>query len=148
MDGVSGGDCVANGRLVALDWFAQRRYYANMVKNDNTQKQGITWFVSRHPGAIEWARRQGLAVDRWVTHLAVGDVAANDTVIGSLPVNLAAAVCKRGARYLHLSLEVPEAWRGRELTANELLAIAARLDAYCIVRVESDFTHHDFKGDA
>jgi CRISPR-associated protein Csx16 len=148
MDGASGGDCVANGRLAALDWLARRRYYANMVQNDNMQKQGITWFVSRHTGAIEWARRQGLAVDRWVTHLAAGDVTAGDTVIGSLPVNLAAAVCKRGARYLHLSLEVPEAWRGRELTANDLLEIAARLDAYRIVRVESDFTHNDFKGGA
>jgi len=73
-----------------------------------------------------------------ISLLTAADVGAADTVIGSLPVNLAAAVCKRGARYLHLLLEVPEAWRRRELTANELLVIAARLDAYHVERVENN----------
>ena len=43
-----------------------------------------------------------------------------DTVIGTLPVNLAAEVCARSARYLHLSLEVPREVRGRDLTADEM----------------------------
>ncbi len=57
-----------------------------------------TWFVSRHPGALDWARQQGLAVDRWVPHLEPADVQPGDTVAGTLPVQLASKVCARGAR--------------------------------------------------
>ncbi|MCX7627453.1 MAG: CRISPR-associated protein Csx16, partial [Methylophilaceae bacterium] len=92
------------------------------------------WFVSRHVGAVEWAQRRGIRVDRWVPHLEVSDVAAGDTVIGTLPINLAAEVCTRGAVYLNLSLELPPEARGRELTADELDAYGARLERYVIHR--------------
>ena len=88
---------------------------------------GVTWFVSRHAGAIEWAKRQGLVIGRWVAHLDPAEVGAGDTVIGALPVNLAAEICKRGGRYLHLSVFMPLAWRGRELSAEQLLAASAEL---------------------
>ena len=98
------------------------------MNQDNKRfKNGITWFVCRHPGAIEWAKRQELAIDRWVVHLVPNEIVAPDTVIGTLPVNLAAAVCQRGARYVHLSLEVPAEWRGRELSVEELSEAAAQL---------------------
>ena len=90
------------------------------------------WFVSRHPGAIEWAARQGLAVDRFVRHLDPVQVQIGDTVMGSLPVHLAAAVCERGARYLHLAVELPPDRRGKELTADQLDQFGARL-AQCQV---------------
>jgi CRISPR-associated protein Csx16 len=89
-----------------------------------------TWFISRHPGAVEWARREGLPVDEYVVHLDPERIRAGDTVIGSLPVNLAARVCAAGARYQHISLELPAHLRGRELTADELTALGARLQAY------------------
>jgi len=94
------------------------------------QRPAITWFVSRHPGAIEWARRQGLAAERWVEHLAASDVEAGDIVIGTLSVTLAADVCKRGARYVHLSFRVPADWRGRELSTDDLLTASAALKAF------------------
>lgn len=90
------------------------------------------FFVSRHPGAVDWARRQGLHVDRWVEHLHADDVRAGDTVAGSLPIPLAATVCARGARYLHLSLDLPAAWRGRELSADELAQAGARLACFVV----------------
>lgn len=93
-----------------------------------------TWFISRHPGALEWARRRGLRVDQYVAHLDPASVQPGDTVIGSLPVNLAAAVCERGARYLHLSLELPAHLRGQELSADQLDALGARVQAYLIER--------------
>lgn len=93
-----------------------------------------TWFVSRHPGAVEWARRRGLWVDRQVSHLDPGAVNAGDTVIGTLPVHLAAEVCGRGARYLHLVLVVPPKARGRELDADEMERFGARLEAYRVIR--------------
>lgn len=89
-----------------------------------------TWFVSRHPGAVEWIGRQNSAIDRYVTHLASARVQPRDTVIGSLPVNLAAAICARGARYLHLSLQLPAHLRGQELSADPLDELGARLEEY------------------
>jgi CRISPR-associated protein Csx16 len=91
-----------------------------------------TWFVSRHPGAVDWARQQGLAVDRWVPHLEPADVQRGDTVAGTLPVQLAAEVCARGARYLHLRVDLPLHDRGRELDAGELHSRGAQLQRYDI----------------
>ena len=88
------------------------------------------WFVSRHPGAVEWARRQGLCVDRWVPHLDLQAVGPEDTVVGTLPVQLTAEVCRRGARYLHLSVDMLPQDRGRELSADDLASRNARLEAY------------------
>jgi CRISPR-associated protein Csx16 len=89
-----------------------------------------TWFISRHPGAIEWAQHQGFDVDNWVPHLEPQLVQAGDTVIGILPVNLAADVCQRGAKYLNLTLDMPAHMRGRELTFDELCARGARLEPF------------------
>lgn len=91
-----------------------------------------TWFVSRHPGAVEWAARQALEVHRQVAHLNPDDIQTGDTVIGSLPVNLAAKVCTAGATYWHLSVELPLHLRGKELSADLLDALGARLEAYRI----------------
>ena len=93
-----------------------------------------TWFVSRHPGALEWAARQGLHIDRFATHLDPAEVQGGDTVIGSLPVNLAAVVCRRGGRYLNLSVTLPAELRGKELSADQLEKLGARLEEY---RIES-----------
>jgi len=95
------------------------------------------WFVSRHPGAVDWAKTQGIAVDRWVAHLVLSKIEACDTVIGTLPVQLAAQVCAKGARYLNLSLDLPLSWRGRELSVEELSAVNARLEEFEIFHGEN-----------
>ena len=95
-----------------------------------------TYFVSRHTGAIEWAAHRGLVVDRQADHLDVMDVKQGDVVIGSLPVNLAAEVCSRGGRYLHLSLELPVDLRGRELTVDDMYALGARLEEFQVEKIE------------
>lgn len=91
-----------------------------------------TCFVTRHPGAVEWARRHGIMVDRRVTHLEPMDVETGDIVMGTLPVNLAAEVCARGARYLHLSLDLPSEARGLELTAADLDRFGAKLEEFVV----------------
>ncbi len=94
------------------------------------------YFVSRHPGAREWAAQAGIAVDEVIAHLDVAQVLSGDVVIGSLPVNLAAKVCARGARYLHLSLDLPAEARGIELTAEAMRRYGARVEEYRVERVE------------
>jgi CRISPR-associated protein Csx16 len=94
-----------------------------------------TWFISRHPGAIEWAKQQGLSVDRVVAHLepaVIATLTPGDVVLGILPVNLAYEVCSRGCTYYHLALELPADARGKELTAEEMNRYCAKLIRYHI----------------
>lgn len=109
--------------------------YERAAPLPNNQTVGRTWFVSRHPGAIEWAARQGIRVDQQVDHLDVTQIQAGDVVIGTLPVHLAAEVCQRRARFFNLSLDVPAEARGRELTADELERLGARIEEYRVERV-------------
>ena len=97
-----------------------------------------TWFVTRHPGARDWAAQQQLAIDRWCMHLDPAEVKAGDTIIGSLPVHLAAAVCAAGARYLNLSIDLPAHARGKELTLEQLTLFNARLEEFHAERLTSD----------
>lgn len=94
------------------------------------------WFVSRHPGALEWMHRCGPSYDRHVAHLDPQCIQAGDVVIGSLPVNLAAQVCERRARYLNLSLQLCAEDRGRELSAAELSACGATLEEFTVRRAQ------------
>jgi len=98
------------------------------------QQAPRTYLVTRHAGARQWAEEEGIGVDELVSHLDVTCIRPGDTVIGSLPVNLAAQVCARGGRYLHLTLEVPPGLRGRELSAETMRDLGARVEAYDVVR--------------
>jgi len=92
------------------------------------------YFISRHPGARTWAAQEGIAVDQVIDHLDPAIIQPGDTLIGTLPVNLAAAVCERGGRYLHLSLDLPTALRGHELSAEEMRDCGARIEEYRVRR--------------
>lgn len=107
------------------------------VPDDVHAQPGATWFVTRHPGARQWAQRKGIAVDRVAEHLDVEALQHGDTVIGTLPVHLAAAVCDKGARYLHLSLDLPPEARGTELDADAMERYGARIEEFRIVRVST-----------
>lgn len=90
------------------------------------------YFITRHPGAVAWAHQEGIEVTELIDHLDVTRIQTGDTVVGTLPVNLAAQICARGARYLHLSLELPPDMRGKELTAEDMRRLGARLEAFYI----------------
>jgi CRISPR-associated protein Csx16 len=95
-----------------------------------------TYFISRHPGAIAWAEQQGVSVDQRINHLDIALIQPGDTVIGSLPVNLAAQVCDKGACYVHLSLNVPAHWRGLELSVEQMSECGARLERFELKRLD------------
>lgn len=92
----------------------------------------MIYFVTRHAGAIEWMQQQGLSVDKQLIHLDINIIESGDTVIGILPVNLAAEVCAKGAYFFNLSLDIPITMRGKELTANELTQCGARIEPYYV----------------
>ncbi len=94
-----------------------------------------TLFITRHPGAIEWAARRGLHIDRQIAHLDPAAIQTGDVVIGILPVNLAADVCARGGQFFNLSLNLPPDARGRELTADDMERYGARLEEYNVEKL-------------
>ncbi|WP_305908198.1 CRISPR-associated protein Csx16 [Methylomarinum sp. Ch1-1] len=95
-----------------------------------------TYFISRHPGAIQWAQEQGICVDKQLAHLDIDEIRSGDVVIGSLPVNLVAELTLKNARYLHLTLDLPTEWRGLELNIEQMRQCHARLEEYRVDRIE------------
>ena len=92
-----------------------------------------TWFISRHQGAIDWIKTQSeWHIDHYRDHLDPDDIAPGDTVIGTLPIHIAAAVCARGARYYFLQLPQEAEQRGSEYSAVDMTAMGCTLQRYHI----------------
>lgn len=93
-----------------------------------------TWLVTRHKGTEEWASMAGVCPDAGcvVGSLEPQRVAAGDLVVGTLPINIAAEIVAKGARYLHLSLNVPPEARGQELSPDDMRKYGACLEEYDI----------------
>lgn len=94
-----------------------------------------TYFISRHPGALDWARSVGIDAEQ-VAHLDPSRLLPGDRVIGTLPVHLAAEVCRRGGRYWHLVLDLPRELRGVELGRAQMEALSPALVEYRITPVD------------
>jgi putative CRISPR-associated protein (TIGR02620 family) len=101
-----------------------------------------TWFVTRHSGAVEWAREEGLLTKdadvRVVDALEPArDVSQGDTIIGTLPVQFVADIGERGARYFHLTMSIPPASRGQELTAAQMREFGISVQGFTAFGTES-----------
>lgn len=97
-----------------------------------------TYFISRHRGAWDWARRKGFEDATVLQHLDPATLKTGDVVLGTLPVSLAGEVCARGCAFHFLTLDVPQARRGDNLTAEEMDQFGARLERYDVRRVEGE----------
>lgn len=97
----------------------------------------MIYFVSRHKGAQEWIRLQGYPIDAVHEHLDPAILQEGDIVIGSLPVHLAADVCRRKCRYVHLSMDMTRMQRGVELTPAEMKSMNARLEEFVVLPAEA-----------
>lgn len=93
------------------------------------------YFVTRHRGARDWAQTEGIGPVTLLEHLDPDTLAQGDVVLGTLPIQLVAAANARGARYLHLVLDVPPDRRGTEITADDMRTFGARLEEYRAERV-------------
>ncbi len=88
-----------------------------------------TYFVTRHKGAVNWAHGKGIEAVH-LDHLDPEILKSGDKVLGTLPVHIAADVCARGTRYMHLTLDLPPDARGKELTAGDMNKFGAKLEKY------------------
>ncbi|MEA5446517.1 CRISPR-associated protein Csx16 [Gammaproteobacteria bacterium AB-CW1] len=99
------------------------------------------FLVSRHPGAIRWLQRQGHGPVIHRAHLDLNEIRPGDRVIGTLPVHMAAQVCKIGAEYHHLAVDIPPELRGVELDEQTMAACDARL-VPCRVEMDEQTGDH------
>ena len=95
------------------------------------------WFVSRHAGAQQWAKRRAIDVDRYAEHLDPEHIETGDIVLGTLPLQIAARVIERGGEFYLLSMALPKEWRGKELSVEQIEALGAKLERFEVKRVES-----------
>ena len=98
-----------------------------------------TWFVSRHPGAWEWIKTKKIPIDRWIKHLDTSLINQGDTVIGTLSMETAAAVCEKGARFVALELNLSEPLRGKELSVDTLNQMHCTLTEFSVHRIGKPF---------
>lgn len=107
------------------------------VTGKDRENEMTTWFVSRHEGALQWAREEGVGGEggelRLVDEITPEAVALGDIVIGTLPLPLVAGICARGARYLHIAMEVPRERRGSELSAQDMRSFGAACREFVVV---------------
>ncbi len=93
-----------------------------------------SYFVTRHKGAVEWARQRGIEAEH-LEHLDPSQLSRGDVVLGTLPVSVVAEVCLRGARYMHLTLDTPPQMRGKELTVQDMDEFGAKLEEFEVRKV-------------
>lgn len=80
-----------------------------------------TLFVNRNAGAQKWAQQNGFADAEIVESFTPDMVEAGDTVVGTLPLHLAAAVHAKGANFIALTMKpVPAELRGTPLSAEQM----------------------------
>lgn len=79
------------------------------------------YFITRHTGALAWAKQKHLQYDVHLEHLSdLSLLKTGDLVIGTLPINIVYELNVQGVRYIHLSLQIPAELRGVELNAQQL----------------------------
>lgn len=96
------------------------------------------WFVSRHPGAVEWIRSTGVKVDEFRDHLNIEDIEMGDIVMGVLPMSVAAAVCAKGARFIGMEISQSREMRGKELQVQDLKDLNCRLQEFFVTPLEEE----------
>lgn len=89
------------------------------------------YFVSRHPGALKWAKRDDVLKNaEMVEHLDIEKIKAGDVVTGTLPINMVANICELGAIYRHLVMNMSFEDRGKNLTPDQMADLGAHVKRY------------------
>ena len=92
--------------------------------------------VTRHTATVEWIKSTLLPTDEVsvVVHYAPGMEDSFDYVVGILPMNLVADMYVHNPqiRYYQVVMDVPEEYRGKELTIEQMDAFNARFVHYYV----------------
>ena len=88
--------------------------------------------VTRHNATVEWLKSTMLDDDVIVVtaHYTPRLAEGFDYVVGILPIQLVAELCAEGIRYYQVTMDVPEEFRGKELTVEQMDQFGARLVQY------------------
>lgn len=90
--------------------------------------------VTSHEGTIKWMAENGVKASKIVMDsFDPSTVKPTDTVIGTLPLHLAAEVIRRGGRYWNFVLDIPRSLRRKkELTAEDIAQCRPRFEEFRI----------------
>lgn len=91
------------------------------------------FYVSRHPGALEWLGEVAGVDGIPVSHLDLAGVSLGDMVYGTLPVDMVADVCAKGAVYIHIRMNLRSEQRGKELSKQDMYDNGASLICYHVI---------------
>ncbi len=93
------------------------------------------YFISRHPGAIFWAKEHLSDIDRYEDHLNIDDVQQGDCVYGNLPIQMVAKLCQKGVIFYALELTLPKELRGKELTLDQMNLLSCKVQRFIVKSV-------------
>ena len=85
--------------------------------------------VTRHEGAVEWLRRQGIE-GKVITH-ATGHDIVGQNVVGVLPFHLAALANS----ITTIDMDLPIEYRGKDITPEQMDECGAKLETYKVQRI-------------
>ena len=92
------------------------------------------YFISRHKGAIEWAKPL-LPAARFLSEVPSEDLHSGDCVYGTIPIDIAATLCASQVRVFALVFDRNGLVRGNELSADELRLRNAHFEEYVVHRI-------------
>jgi len=96
------------------------------------------YFISRHIGAVQWFKQQGIEIKQHYPHCS--DIAIfkkDDVVYGNLPIHLVEILTKHCVRYFNLVLDVPAQLRGKELSGADFEKCHPRFVEYSVVAINT-----------
>lgn len=96
--------------------------------------------ITRHSAAKDWLCDQFPNDDVTVhSHYTPGLEYGFTLVVGILPLPLIANLNKMGIRFMLLTMNVPEEFRGVELTKDQMVEFGAKLEEYQVMRCEYSY---------
>lgn len=91
-----------------------------------------TLIVSRHAGLVDWLARRGITGEQaaWIDRDGIDALSDTDEVIGPLPLDVIAALNRRGVRYRTVVFPASRPARADEMTAEVMEALGAELRTF------------------
>jgi putative CRISPR-associated protein (TIGR02620 family) len=126
-----------------------RHFYATYILNEPEKAPvpACYFIVSRHTASPQWIKEKipHKKFEEVITHLNEENkklIRKGDTVIGNLPLEEIAHLCKKGVTFINLHLNLKEEHRGKELSLEEFLQADPELQQYNLESKEPPITQN------